>query len=157
MNMPKQLFIFTLCLLTFLSVGRIDAQESDEIGLTWQALRAEKRDLVANALQLSEEEGQAFWPLYNEYEKSIEVLDKRTVSLISKHFGVYEKLSDEQVKALLDETLEIQQEKLELVKSSIEKFKEVLPFIKVAQFYQVANKVEAFIEFELAKQIPLIQ
>ena len=108
-------------------------------------------------MQLSEEEGQVFWPLYNEYEASLEALDERTISLISESFGVHEKLSDKQAEALLDETLKIQEEKLELVKSSIKKFKEVLSLIKVAQFYQVANKVEAFIEFELAKQVPLIQ
>jgi hypothetical protein len=42
------------------------------------------------------------------------------------------------------------------MKFFLPKFRKVLPEKKVARYYQLENKINAVVEYELAKQIPLV-
>jgi hypothetical protein len=46
---------------------------------------------------------------------------------------------------------------LKLRQSYLPKFRKVLSEKKVARYYQLENKVEAVIEYDIAKQIPLMK
>ena len=41
-------------------------------------------------------------------------------------------------------------------KGYVKKFKKVLPAKKVARYYQVENKLDAIIDVDLAREIPLV-
>ena len=46
---------------------------------------------------------------------------------------------------------------IKLKKSYLSKFKAVLPPKKVARYYQLENKIQAVIAFQLADRIPLVK
>jgi hypothetical protein len=80
------------------------------------------------------------------------------VKLISEYRDAYvnKTLSDRQALKLLNEYQLFEQIKLRTRNSYVQKFKEILPPKKVVRFFQVENKLDAIINFELAGGIPLV-
>jgi len=118
-------------------------------------LYAEAEDALSD-LGLTEEEGQAFWPLYREYQQSMAKVGDRMQKLILDYAKIYETATEEQAEAMLGEMLSIQNDELKTKQSYAKKFKKVIPVVKVARFYQIENKIDAIIDYDLAASIPLI-
>ena len=66
-------------------------------------------------------------------------------------------LTDAQAGMLLDEMLAIQKTKAATKADWATKFKAKLPGKVVARFFQVDNKLDAIILFQLAAEVPLVQ
>jgi len=58
---------------------------------------------------------------------------------------------------ILDEYLAIESERLALRKAYLPKFRQALPDKKVVRFYQLENKIQAAVNYELAANIPLVK
>jgi len=77
--------------------------------------------------------------------------------LIQDYAKNYETMSDEVAKKLLDEYMAIEGEYLKLRQSYLPKFRIVLSEKRVVRYYQIENKVKAVMEYDLARQIPLVK
>jgi hypothetical protein len=60
------------------------ARPTDETEILREKLRADKKLVIATALQLSEAEGKAFWPVYNAYQSDMVQHYDRVLQLIDK-------------------------------------------------------------------------
>jgi hypothetical protein len=58
---------------------------------------------------------------------------------------------------LLNDYLALEAEHVALLKSYLPRFQKVLPAKKVARLYQVENKIRALVNYDLARQIPLVK
>ena len=65
--------------------------------------------------------------------------------------------SKESAMEMLNELLSFERMRLITKQSFVDQFKKILPAKKVARFFQIENKMEAIINFDLARQIPLVQ
>lgn len=135
------------------------AQEkaADDMQIVRDALRAEKKLLVSNNMGLTETEAKAFWPIYDEFQKAVGAANDRTLKLIESYAKNYGAMTDEAAGKLLDELLAIKGEQQKTRESYLPKFKSALPPKKVARYYQLENKIEAVINYDLARQIPLVR
>ena len=52
-------------------------------------VRADKKLLVAENMQLTESEGKAFWPLYDSYQRELDKINARTSKLSSRMWGLH--------------------------------------------------------------------
>ena len=68
----------------------------------------------------------------------------------------YPNVTSDEAKDMIDGYLDILSDELKLRKRYLSRFREVLPEIKVTRFYQVENKLDAAINMDLARSIPLI-
>ena len=121
------------------------------------ALKANKRAFVSVNLGLTEQEDKNFWPVYDSYQADMEKVNKRLVDLIKDYAAHYDNLSDEKAKQLLDESLAIDTEMMKVKKAYVSKFAAVIPMKKVARYYQMENKIQAVLRFDLAQAIPLVK
>lgn len=121
-------------------------------------VRAGFRDVIRDELILTEQETAAFWPVYDEYEQTVTVIMDRYASLIMRYVDRFEtgELSNEYADELLSEYFAIRQELLDARRAYIPRFKEALPALKVAQLYQLENKLNAEVDIQLALALPLI-
>ena len=153
--------LFTIALaITFVGlVGSVLAQDkaSDNMEIVKEKIRTDKKLLVATNMQLTESEANAFWPVYEAYQAELEKLWDREVILIEKFAASYETMSDDAAKNLLDDSLSIDSDHQKLRQSYLAKFRGVLSDTKVARYYQLESKIDAVMEYELAKRIPLVQ
>ncbi len=138
-------------------VNEAYADLNDTFEMIRTVIRAERKAVVANNLQLSGEESQAFWPVYNDYINALTKVNDRRLKLITDYAANYETLTDEQAKSLLTESLDIESAELKLKRKYVPRFEKVLPAKKVARFYQIQNKLDAITDVDLAKKIPLVQ
>ena len=108
-------------------------------------------------MELTTEEAKGFWPVYDGYWKEENKLIGRTVNLITFYADNWGSVTDEKAEAMLKEWFSIEQAELNLKKKYLGKFKRVLPEKKVMRYFQVENKLDAIINLELARGIPLAQ
>ncbi len=66
-------------------------------------------------------------------------------------------LSDDEIVAAVRESFAIDEERAEVRKTYLKKFAEVLPIPKVARLVQVENKLTALVNYQLAKDTPMVR
>ena len=130
---------------------------TDEIELTRAVIQVKRQAIVTQAMDLEPKESEAFWPLYREYRVEMVNVNDRLVKLIETYMENYEALSDGMAAKMLDEHLGIERARLQVKNKYVPRFRKILPSRKAARFFQVENKLDAIINFELAAQIPVVR
>ena len=133
------------------------ALQDEEIELTRLAIQQQRNQLVSQFMELSSEEIPAFWSVYEKYRTQMAKIGDRTQKLIIDYAENQDTLSDQNALAMLDESLKIEEAKLELRRKYVQEFKKVLPPKKVVRFFQLDNKFDAMVNYNLAGSIPLVQ
>jgi hypothetical protein len=108
-------------------------------------------------MQLAEAEAKAFWLVYEQYQNELFLLLSRTTKLINDYAGAFKKMTNDTAKNLLDEYMTIETLGLKLRQKYIPKLRKVLPDVKVVRYYQIENKINAGLMYELAANIPFIE
>jgi len=147
--------IWMVCLLVWPLMVSAEQRPADNMQILVEKIRADKKLLVADNMQLTEDEAKGFWPLYNRYQDELFLLRSRKLKLIDDYAKSYEKMTNETAKRLLDEYMTIEALGLKLRQTYLPKFREVLPETKILRYYQIENKISAALIYELASKIPL--
>ena len=124
-----------------------------------QKIKADKKLVVAQNLNLTEAEGAAFWPVYEAYQKDLQQINERLAATIGAYADAYNKgpVTNDTAKKLLDEAVAIDDAELQLKKGAMGKVMAALPATKAARYIQIENKIRAAIRYELAANIPLVE
>jgi hypothetical protein len=128
----------------------------DALELTRQSVETQRRVLVSGALPLTDAEAGAFWPIYDAYEKERRLLDERANRLVADFVAAAPSLSDPQAKAMLDEALKVEDERLRLRRSSMDRMAKAIPPRKLVRFFQIENKLDSVVRADVSRQIPLV-
>jgi hypothetical protein len=142
-----------VCLAAVTAAKAQTVKETLEV--TRQAVESQRRVLVSGALPLTDAEADAFWPLYDAYEKERRPLDERANKLVADFLAGAASLTDSQAKSMVEQALEIDEGKLRARRAYLGRMLKGIPPRKVARFYQIDNKLDAVVRADLAKQIPL--
>jgi len=143
-------------MLVGLAAGAATAQTVKEtLDVTRQAVESQRRVLVSGALPLTDAEADAFWPLYDAYEKERRPLDERANKLVAECLAGASSLTDSQAKAMVEEALGIEEGKLRVRRGYLGRMLKAIPSRKVARFFQIDNKLDAVVRADISKQIPL--
>jgi hypothetical protein len=130
---------------------------SEELNLTREIIQIKRKAIVALNMGLTDYEGKAFWPVYDEYWVEMKTLGDREVALISdfaKNY-VYESLTNEKAKEMHEEWMSIKKKTVKLQGKYAKKFRKVIPEKKVLRYFQIENKLDLIIDSELSAEIPL--
>ena len=141
------------------ATGMAQTTGTTNMEILLQKVKADKKLVVAQNLQLTDAEGAAFWPVYDAYQKDLQAINQRLTNVIRAYADAYNKgpVANDVAKKLLDEVLAIEDAEAKLKSSSAPKILAVLPATKAARYIQVENKIRAVIRYELATGIPLVQ
>ena len=146
--------IYTLVILLF--TGFAYSQTSnDYLEVQREVLKTEKKAMVAEAMQLTESESTVFWPLYNEYNEKMYILDTKIYDLVLKFSKEYETLTDEQAIDLWKESQSIRADIFKLEKSYLKKFQKIMSGKKVLRYFQVESKIDKLMAAQQTLEIPL--
>ncbi len=137
--------------------GTSQERPADNMQILLKKIQADKKLLVAENMQLTETEAKAFWPVYDQYQDELFLLRSHTAKLIKDYADAYEKMSNETARELLDELMTIEALGPKLRQTYLPKFRKVLPEVKVVRYYQIENKIQAAVFYELAANIPLVK
>jgi hypothetical protein len=137
--------------------GISQEKPADNMQIVLEKIRADKKLLVAESMQLTEAEAKAFWPVYDQYQDELFLLRARTAKLIKDYSDAYEKMSNDTAKKLMDELMSVEALGPKLRQAYLPKFRKVLPETKVVRYYQIENKIQAALMYEIASNIPLLK
>jgi hypothetical protein len=149
--------VLVMALIGFAGYAAAQDKPADNMDLVKEKIRTDKKLFIATNLQLTESEAKDFWPVYDAYQAQLGKLGDREIKLINEFAANYETMSDDVAKNLLDDSLSIDSDHLKLRQSYLSKFRGVLPDKKVARYYQLESKIDAVLEYEMARRIPLVQ
>ncbi|MBW1608708.1 MAG: hypothetical protein JRJ74_11495 [Deltaproteobacteria bacterium] len=150
------LIILVAMLTVFIVPSMAQEKPADNMQLVREKIQTDKKLFIAENMNLMESEAKVFWPVYEDYQKELGKLVDKTVKLIDNYAANYQTMTEEAAKGLIDGYLAIETERVTFMKSFLPKFRKVLPEKKVARYYQLENKINAVVKYELAKLIPLV-
>lgn len=160
MRTKKSLRVVLLVLMMVLGFAfYVSAQEepADDSKIVLEKIRADKKLFVSENMQLTEAEAKGFWPVYDKYQDELFLLRSRQFNLIMSYKENYQKMTNETAKKLMDELMAIESIGLKLRQNYLPKFRKALPEVKVVRYYQIENKIQAVLYFDLARKIPLMK
>jgi hypothetical protein len=128
--MKKYSYIFVLLWFAFNSESQTNAKR-DKIDQLRVAF-------INSKVNLSNQETQQFWPLYNELNDKLDLLKKTYRINFIKNFNA-ESLTDKEAEALLTAEFLLKQKELDLSKEYYEKYKKILPIKKIALIKMAEN------------------
>ena len=123
--------------------------------LSREVIDQQKRVVVAGSLPLSDKEADAFWPLYDDFQKEIQKLNRRSDQLIASYTAEFATLSDARARAMLDESLAIAEDRAKLMSRWAKRMGKVLPPRLLVRYFQLEHRFHTFVAADLARQIPL--
>jgi hypothetical protein len=132
---------------------------ADNMQILRDKIKADKKLVVASNMELTESEAKAFWPIYEQYQKDLQKINQRIVSLLESYADDFRRksLTDEKAKKLIDEAVAIEQAEAGLKSAYAPKLSKALPTTKVVRYLQVENKIRAVVKYDLASGVPLVR
>ena len=148
-----------ITLLGFAPLAMAQDKPADNMQILRDKIKADKKLVVATNMELTESEAKSFWPIYEEYQKELQKINRRIVALLESYAADFrsKSLTDDKAKKLIDEATAIEQAEVNLKSSFAPKLSKALPSIKVARYLQIENKIRAVVKYDLAQGVPLVQ
>jgi hypothetical protein len=150
-----------LLLAAMLALPALGAEETSPTTRDMEILRekiyADKKLLVAENMELTEDEAKKFWPIYEAYQEDLHKINERMAKVVNEYALAYNKgaILDKTARKLIDEAIDIDLDEAKLKKSYVPKLSKALAGVKVARYLQIENKIRAIVRYELASAIPL--
>jgi len=117
-------------------------------GPSQEKMEAHKIAFITNELDLSPEEAQVFWPIFNDYEE-----EKKAIRKERRPKANLEEVDEAQANELIKTHLENKSRSLALETEYVEKFKEVLPSKKVLQLIILERKFKEEVLKDLQRRL----
>ena len=149
----KKLFSVVTFLIV-LSPSVFSQVDQEEIDYYQSIFGMEKKMVVAAFLEL--DEGDAFWPVYDQYETARKELGQRRLNLIVEYAENYDNLSDDKTDELIKTNMDIRKDTEALMTKYYKKIKKVSGSRTAAQFYQIECYFVTAVSAEIYTSIPLI-
>jgi hypothetical protein len=119
--------------------------ETGYIDILKKDIQTEAKKLVGENLEMTEDQANVFWPLYDEYDAELLELSNERLNVISSYMLDYYDLSDEKAETLVKQALDIEQKRLDLKRKYLSKMNEVLPAKLVGKFFQIDGYLQTLL------------
>jgi hypothetical protein len=135
--------------------GAADAPQAEQ-RILLDTIRANRKAFVAVNLDLSPVEAEKFWPLYDRYQKEISVIGDRVVAIVDEYTATFRDLPNDKAMQLMESYLAAEAERLKVRRTYLADFAKIVPGRTVARFYQIENKMDAVLRYEMAATVPVV-
>src|SRR6202034_1641836 len=173
----KKFLVVTLTLVLFTSASSVLAQNStsskmdavkasasndasqasagDFVDLLRKDVRSQKKQIIAENMELSDAEAQKFWPVYDQYAAELSKIYAVKIALLHDYADNYSSMTGEQAENYIRKRAEVEQSIMQLRLKCMPAFRKVLSGRETALFYQIDWRLGLAIDVQLI-QVPLI-
>ena len=74
-----------IMLFGFASLSLAQDKPADNMQILRDKIKADKKLVVATNMELTESEAKKFWPIYDEYQKELQKINRRIVNLLDSY------------------------------------------------------------------------
>jgi len=144
----KNIKKLTLLALTLFITSIVLGQNNKGKKPSKEKVKAMKVGYITEKLNLTTEEAQRFWPIYNEFDAKMDE-NRKSLRKIHKKDVTLDEMTDADAGKMVDTHMALRQSELDIQKEYHAKFKTVLSIKKVAKLY----KAEQDFKRDLLKKI----
>jgi Spy/CpxP family protein refolding chaperone len=131
------------------------ASPDDFVDLLRKDIRSQKKQIIAENMQLSDAEAEKFWPVYDQYAAELAKIYDVKVALLNDYVNNYSSMTGEQAESYIRKRGEVEQSIMQLRLKYMPAFRKVLSGRETALFYQLDWRLGIAIDVQLV-QVPLI-
>jgi len=151
--------VMMIGMLSAISLVYSQDKPADNMQILRDKIRADKKLVVATNMELTESEAKDFWPIYEQYQKDLQKINRRMANLLESYADDFrnKSLTDEKAKNLIDEALKIDRAEADLKSTYAPKLSKALPITKAVRYLQIENKIRAVVKYDIASGVPLVR
>ena len=129
---------------------------NQDIEMLRSDLRAQRKAITAQNMDLTADEATKFWPIFDQYrQEAIKCNDERW-ALIKEYATNYNTMTDAQAQDYIKRSTAIDQQLLALRMKYVPVFEKVISPKKTALWYQIDRHIDLLINLQLSTQIPMV-
>ena len=149
---------YILMIAIMLSLNLVYAQDTDSyIDQLRSELKANKKTIITETMEFTDQQASIFWPIYGEFEKELDELNNNRVENIKDFAANYDNLNDEKASELINKSFDFQSDRLALNEEYFNKFAEALSPTVAAKFMQLQNQIQLVVDLSIAANLPLVK
>lgn len=127
-----------------------------DLALLRRNLRAEKKQLIALNVPLTETEATKFWPVYDQYAAEMSKHYSEFYEIIKDYAANQKTLTDAQAIEMIKRWSAIQVGLAQTRQKYVPIVEKVLPGKKAALFFQIDRRLYELMDLQVASQVPLV-
>jgi hypothetical protein len=148
--------ILSLCLL-WVAQDFAGAQSArDVVEVMRSDLKTDRKALIAEQMALTDQESNAFWPLYRSYRDEVDRANDTVVNLLLEYADLYPNVPDAKATEMLKSYAKTEEKLFSIRKKYLKKFSKILPPSKLFRFAQLDNRLDLSTRVGMAVSIPLM-
>jgi len=140
---------------TLVSAVALFALPNNEMELALISKASEKKAIVLASMALTQEKKEKFGNLYDEYQEKLMTSRISELELIADYAKHYNDMTNENANKLIKKWISIKEAKLELQKSYMKKFQDIMPSADVIRYFQIEHRLELLRDIKTSSVIPL--
>ena len=152
----KKITLLIAALFVFSSSFAQD-EMTEEIKMMQELFGAEKKSIIEANVDLSGEDGAAFWKLYDEYEANRQEIGQAKLELLQKYTNKQGALTNQQASDLLAQAVPIRTAEDKLILNYTKRIEKATNSLISVQFYQIEHYISDGIRFSILNNIDFIQ
>ena len=144
-----------LAVAAFVPTHAADENTDAAMQLLREQVQNQREAVVEANLVLTSKQKEDFWPLYREYhEKRDKLIDQR-IAILTEFSEVRIGITADKAEELLKDALKLEKDIVGLKDKYRGKFVKVLLPRSALRYYQIENKIDTIINYDIAKVVPL--
>jgi Spy/CpxP family protein refolding chaperone len=144
-----------IVMAAFVPAHADEADSDAAIKLLRDQIKTERKAVVEANLVLTSKQKENFWPLYREYHEKRDKLMNQRVAIL-KEFGENRiGITADKAEELLKNAVDLEKDIVGLKVKYRSKFVKVLLPRSALRYYQIENKIDTIINYDVAKIVPL--
>lgn len=126
------------------------------------AVRADKKAFVASTLNLTPVEAKRFWPVYDDYQRNLDMTNRRRVVAVEGLLAQDRPRSDLYARNLVNELIAVDEAEIKARRTLHNRLMRgvptrIVPPKKAARYLQLESKIRAVQAYDVAATIPLVR
>ncbi len=121
------------------------------------ALRTDKRAFVAKTLALTPAQDKKFWPVYDTYQRALDMVARARAITAETLLSRDKKLSNAEAKMIVSQNTQADDNEQRARRRMVKGAMAALPAITAARYIQLESKFRAVQAYDIAQAFPLIQ
>jgi hypothetical protein len=145
-----------------MAIAEGNAADVTDMQALRNAVRTDRKAFVASTLQLTDAEAKKFWPLYDAYQRDVDLANRRRNVVVTTLIGMDKPPSDLYARNLATELMAADEAEVKSRRSLQNRLMRgvptrILPPKKAARYLQLESKIRAVQAYDIAANIPLIR
>jgi hypothetical protein len=130
---------------------------SSEFELLRSDIRTKKMTLIAERMEFTGKEADAFWPIYRKYDVELAAINDKKIALLKEYLQSHKTLDDAKAKEIAQGVFDVDQRTLDLRKKYFEELSGAVSPKTAARFLQIERRIQQLVDVQIASQFPVIK